>query len=53
MLTIKGQSLEEWKNWIKGELTPPITVADDVKYTLEAFLELIEKFEKGMRKGYY
>lgn len=46
MITIKGQSLEDWKKWIETELTPPITINDEMKYTLEAFLELITKVKE-------
>jgi len=42
-IELKGEPLNAWEKWIKKELTPPITVSDEVKYTLEAFLELIEK----------
>ena len=43
MEVIKGQSLEVWEKWIENELTPPIMIDDEMKYVLEAFLELIEK----------
>ncbi len=43
-LFIKGQSLDDWENWINGELTPPLApiMTDEVVYTMEAFLELIK-----------
>lgn len=44
---IKGQYLHDWENWIKEELSPPIKVSEEVKYTLEAFLELIEFVKNG------
>jgi hypothetical protein len=42
-IKIKNQSIYEWKNWIENELTPPFSDAttDEVKYVMEAFLELI------------
>ena len=43
-LSIKGQSLDDWENWIISELKPPLApiMTDEVIYTMEAFLELIK-----------
>jgi hypothetical protein len=49
-MEIKGASLEVWKNWLEEELTPPYSNVvennDEVKYVMEAFLELIKKVEE-------
>lgn len=42
-IEIRGRSLKEWELWIIEELRPPITVDNEQKYVLEAFLELIQK----------
>ena len=41
-MLIKGQPIEAWISWINNELTPPITVDDQVKYVLEGFKESLE-----------
>ena len=42
-LTIKGQSLDAWEDWILSELTPPVNLSIEHTIVLEAFLELITK----------
>lgn len=42
-IKVKNTSLEEWEKWIKSELEPPVIIKDELKYVLEAFLELIDK----------
>ena len=46
-MIIKGQSIEEWKNWLNIQINEdPDNLTNDEKYVLEAFLELIEEFKK-------
>jgi uncharacterized membrane protein YebE (DUF533 family) len=46
-MTLKGQSLWEWKKWLEAELNPPLSpaviAAPEAKYVLEAFLELVSQ----------
>ena len=45
-IRIKGQSVQDWLNWVNEELRPPITVGNTTKYVLEAFKECLEKLSK-------
>ena len=46
-MLIKGQPIEEWENWLNIQINEdPDNLANDEKYVLEAFLELIEEFKK-------
>lgn len=47
MITLKGQPLSVWKDWITNELTPPVVCSEQTAYVLKAFLELINKYEKA------
>ena len=38
---IKHAALSEWIRWVENELTPPVMVRDELKYTLEAFHEAL------------
>jgi hypothetical protein len=44
-MAVKGQSVWKWKKWLEAELNPPLSpavvAAPEVKYVLEAFLELV------------
>jgi len=46
MIKLGNASLEEWKEWIKEELNPPIVASDETIYVLKAFLQLIELYEE-------
>lgn len=45
-ILIKGYTLDKWEEWINKELPHPNTETDQIKYVLEAFLELIETTKK-------
>lgn len=49
-IKIKGGTLDVWEKWLEEELTPPysglIENNSEVRYTMEAFLELVKKVNK-------
>lgn len=45
-MTLKGQSIEDWENWLTIQITEdPDELCDDEKYVFEAFLELIKNYK--------
>jgi hypothetical protein len=43
---IKGQTVEEWVEWVENELEEPRTIPDETAYVLEAFLESLSAIEQ-------
>lgn len=47
--TIKGQTIEQWRAWVKEELAPPQPPNrhPSVQYVLEAFIEALDLLEEA------
>jgi hypothetical protein len=43
---IKGQTVEEWVEWVENELEEPRTIPDETAYVLESFLESLSAIEQ-------
>lgn len=45
MIKLKGRPIQEWKNWVDNELSPPTVSSPEVLYVLEALKESIKIIE--------
>ena len=48
--TLKGQSLEAWKDWIDNELRPPVIAKPATVWVIQALKEAILIIEKQQGK---